>query len=99
VDELADRPVLAIDLGGIVIGGSIAERWPDLLDVVRLEIPRRAFAVPASRARVEPTLLKDDVSMIGTLPIVADRLADPAFRSGSRRPRMAATNEQGALRP
>ena len=83
----------------IVIGGSIAEHRPELLDVVRGEITRRAFAVPAARVRVEPAGLKDDVSLIGCLPIVAERLADPAFRGGSYRPRMAATNEQGALRP
>ena len=83
----------------IVIGGSIAEHRPELLDVVRAEIRQRAFAIPASRARVEPAALKDDVSLIGALPIVAERLADPAFRGGSHRPRMAATNEQGALSP
>ena len=83
----------------IVIGGSIAEHRPDLLEIVRAEIGRRAFALPASRVRVEPAGLKDDVSLIGVLPIVAERLADPAFGGGSHRPRMAATNEQGALRP
>lgn len=83
----------------IVIGGSIAEHRPELFDVARLEIERRAFAVPASRARVEPAALEDDVSLIGTLPIVNERLADPAFGAESHRPRVAATNEQGALRP
>jgi glucokinase len=83
----------------IVIGGSIAEHRPDLFGVVRLEIERRAFAVPASRVRVEPARLNEDVSLIGTLPIVTERLADPAFRAGSHRPSMVATNEQGALRP
>ena len=83
----------------IVIGGSIAEHRPELLAAVRAEIQRRAFAVPASHARVEPAALKDDVSLIGTLPIVIERLADPAFAGGSHRPRMAAPNQQGALRP
>ena len=83
----------------IVIGGSIAAHRPELLDVVRDEITRRAFAVPAARVRVEPAGLKDDVSLIGCMPIVAERLADPAFRGGSHRPRMAATNEQGAFGP
>jgi glucokinase len=83
----------------IVIGGSIAEHRPELLEAVRGEIPRRTFAVPASRVRVEPAALKDDVSLIGTLPIVNERLADPAFRGGSHRPVMAAPTQQGALRP
>ena len=83
----------------IVIGGSIAEHRPALLEAVRLEIERRAFAVPASRVRVEQSQLKDDVSLIGILPIVAERLSDPAFRAASHRPRTAATNTLGALRP
>ena len=83
----------------IVIGGSIAEHRPELFAAVRLEIGRRAFDIPASRVRVEPAALNEDVSLIGTLPIVAERLGDPAFRNGSHRPRMAATNEQGAHRP
>jgi glucokinase len=83
----------------IVIGGSIAEHRPELLDVVRDEIGRRAFAVPAARVRVEPAELKDDVSLIGCLPIVAERLTDPAFGGGSHPRPPAATIEQGALRP
>ena len=83
----------------IVIGGSIAEHRPDLLEVVREEIPQRAFAVPAARVRVEPAALKDDVSLIGCLPIVNERLADPAFHGGSHPRRKAATIEQGAIRP
>ncbi|MGH2416881.1 MAG: ROK family protein, partial [Candidatus Limnocylindria bacterium] len=83
----------------IVIGGTIAEHRPGLLEVAREEIRRRAFALPASRVRVLPATLGDDVSLIGTLPIVTERMADPAYRPGSHGPNMAATAEQGALRP
>ena len=83
----------------IVIGGSIAAHRPDLLDVARDEIRQRAFAVPAARVRVEPAELKDDVSLIGCLPIVAERVTDPAFRGESHPRPPAATIEQGALRP
>ncbi len=83
----------------IVIGGSIAEHRPDLIDVARDQIERRAFEVPASRVRVEPAELKDDVSLIGCLPIVAERLTDPAFGGASHLLTQAATIEQGALRP
>ena len=75
----------------IVIGGSIAEHQSRILDVARIEIGRRSFSVPASRVRVEPSRLGDDVSLIGTRPIVMDRIGDPAFRGGSHRPRIAAT--------
>ena len=61
MDELADRPVLAIDLGG---------------------------------TQIRAALVTTDA-----LPIVTERLTDPAFRGGSHRPHPAATNEQGALRP
>ncbi|HET9540937.1 MAG TPA: ROK family protein [Candidatus Limnocylindria bacterium] len=66
----------------IVIGGSIAAHRPELFDVVRLEIERRAFAAPARRVRVVPAEHGDDVSLIGLLPIVNERLQDPAYRRG-----------------
>jgi glucokinase len=83
----------------IVIGGSIAEHRPRLFEVARGEIAQHAFAVPASRVRVVPAELGDDVSLVGTLPIVHARIGDPAFDGGSHRPRHAAPVEQGALRP
>ena len=66
----------------IVIGGSIAVHRPELFDVVRREIGRRAFAAPARRVRVVPAEHGDDVSLIGLLPIVNERLHDPAYRRG-----------------
>ncbi len=67
----------------IVLGGSIAAHHPQLFDVVRREIQRRAFAAPARRVRVVAAEHGDDVSLIGLLPIVNERLHDPAFRQGS----------------
>lgn len=63
----------------IVLGGSIALHRPELRDVVRREIDRRAFPLPARRVRVELAQHGDDVSLIGLLPIVNDRLQDPAY--------------------
>lgn len=83
----------------IVIGGSIAQHRPRLLEVARDEIARGSFAVPAARVRVVPAALGDDVSLIGTLPIVNERIGDPAFAGGSHRPQVAASATQGALRP
>jgi glucokinase len=83
----------------IVIGGSIAEHHPQLFEVARAEITR-SFAVPASRVRVVPAELGDDVSLIGIHPIVAERMADPAFATAWNRSAAAAPkNAQGALRP
>ena len=67
----------------IVIGGSIAAHHPDLFDVVRREVDRRAFPAPARRVRVKPAEHGDDVSLIGLLPIVNERLRDPAFQGRS----------------
>jgi glucokinase len=63
----------------IVLGGSIARNRPELLGVVRAEIDRRAFPGPARRVRVEMAEFGDDVSLIGLLPIVNDRLHDPSY--------------------
>jgi glucokinase len=66
----------------IVLGGSIAAHRPELFDVVRREVERRAFAAPARRVRVLPAEHGDDVSLIGLMPIVNERLHDPAFGRG-----------------
>lgn len=73
----------------IVMGGSIAEHRPRLFDVARAEIGRRAFELPARRVRLEPPRFGDDVSLIGALPIVNERIGDPAFPAGPHRPRSA----------
>jgi len=77
----------------IVIGGSIAEHHPRLFEVVRVELERRALDVLVDRARIEPAALGADVSLIGGLPIVNDRIGDPAYASasasGSRQPQGA----------
>lgn len=66
----------------IVLGGAIAMHRPELIGVVRDEIDRRAFPTPARRVRVVPAQHGDDVSLIGSLPIVNERLGDPAYRQG-----------------
>lgn len=63
----------------IVLGGSIALHRPDLRPAVRAEIDRRAFPAPARRVRLEMTQFADDVSLIGMLPIVNDRLTNPSY--------------------
>jgi glucokinase len=80
----------------IVIGGGIAEHHPRLFDVAREQIARRSFEVPARRVRVEKAALGDDVSLIGGLPIVNDRIDDPAFRRATRSAAHA-TSASGAL--
>jgi glucokinase len=79
----------------IVIGGSIAEHHPRLFEVVREELRRRAFPILLDRVRIEPAALGGDVSLIGALPIVNDRIGDPAYEAGSR-PSPATAQQGGA---
>jgi glucokinase len=63
----------------IVLGGSIGCNRPELPSAIRAEIDRRAFPAPARRVRVEMTRFAGDVSLIGLLPIVNERLNDPSY--------------------
>lgn len=63
----------------IVVGGSIGCNRPELPSAIRAEIDRRAFSAPARRVRVEMTQFAGDVSLIGLLPIVNERLNDPSY--------------------
>jgi len=79
----------------IVIGGGIAEHSPRLFEVVRDELRRRALPTLRDRVRIEPASLGGDVSLIGSLPIVNERIGDPAYRREPQASRMAIT-QQGA---
>lgn len=70
----------------IVLGGSIAAHREELIPAVRDEIARRAFPTPARRVRVVLAEHGDDVSLIGSLPIVNERIGDRAFGGGRDRP-------------
>jgi glucokinase len=95
IGALCGSLVNLLDPEVIVIGGSIAEHHPRLFEVARGELVRRAFPILVDRVRIEPAALGGDVSLIGGLPIVNDRIGDPAYLSGSRLPPLAA-QQQGA---
>ncbi len=80
VGALCASLVMAFNPQVIVIGGSIASHRPRMLEVARREIDRRAYPGPAHRARLTPARFGDDVSLIGSVPIVNERLDDPAYR-------------------
>ena len=81
----------------IVIGGGIAQHRPRLFEVARRELGRRVLPALAGTARIEPAALGGDVSLIGLLPIVNDRIGDPAYASGSRTSHRATTAEGASL--
>jgi glucokinase len=64
----------------LVLGGGIAMHRPDLLEAVREQVALRAFPIPARRVRLVLAQYPKDVSLIGSLPIVNERINDPAFR-------------------
>jgi len=82
----------------IVIGGGIAEHQPRLYEVARAELRRRALPILVDGVRIVPAALGSDVSLIGALPIVQERIGDPRYDAGSHRPQTAAA-QQGAPRP
>lgn len=75
----------------IVIGGAIAEHRPRLFEIARTEVQRRALPVVRDQARIVPATLGGDVSLIGSLPIVNERIHDPAYEGGSSRSHFATT--------
>jgi glucokinase len=83
VGALCAGLVMALNPQVIVIGGSIAKHRPQLLDSARREIDARAYPRPARRVRVVQPRFTDDVSLIGSLPIVNERMDDPAYRRAS----------------
>ena len=95
VGALCGSLVNLLDPEVIVIGGGIAEHQPRVVDVARAELPRRVMPAFAGRTRIEPAALGGDVSLIGLLPIVNDRIGDPATRAASQASHPA-TAAQGA---
>ncbi len=73
----------------IVIGGGIAEHQPRLFDVARREMARRTLPDFGARVRIEPAALGGDVSLIGLLPIVNDRIGEAASDAASQLSPMA----------
>jgi glucokinase len=65
----------------IVVGGSVArgqgERW---LVPARTRVAAEAFRVQASRVRILPATLGDDVGLVGALGLVGSRLSEPPGR-------------------
>jgi glucokinase len=92
IGALCATLVNLLDPEVIVIGGSIAEHRPRLFEVARGELERRAFPILLDRVRIEPAALGSDVSLIGALPIVNDRIGDPAYLAGSRPQQGAASS-------
>jgi hypothetical protein len=142
VESVAERPVLAIDLGGTRIRTALIE--PDRSVVARREEPThdddgvdavlarivelaratrdeasadglaapvgvgisspgplgpaRGVVIAPPNLRIVPAALGRDVSLIGALSIVQERIGDPRYDAGLPGPQMAAA-QQGAPRP
>jgi glucokinase len=95
IGALCASLVNVLDPEVIVLGGSIAQHQPRLFEVIDAEIERRAFAFLRHRVRIERAALGGDVSLVGLLPIVNDRMDDAALEAAASRPPSAA-QQQGA---
>jgi glucokinase len=63
----------------IVVGGGLARAEGDrLLQPARDAVAGEAFRAPGLRARIEPALLGDDVSLVGAAVLVRERTGDDA---------------------
>jgi glucokinase len=82
----------------IVIGGSIAQHHPRLFEVARGALAHGAFPILLDRVRIEPAAFGGDVSLIGLLPILNDRIGDPAYLARAQGPPLAAAAQQGERR-
>jgi glucokinase len=49
----------------VVIGGGVKDAWDLFIEATRAEVRKRAFAYPAERTRIVPSLLGDDAGMVG----------------------------------
>ena len=95
IGALCASLVNLLDPEVIVIGGGIAEHQPRLFEVARAELDRRVLPALSGRTRIEPAAFGRDVSLVGMLPIVNDRIGDPAHWTRSH-PSRTATASQGA---
>jgi glucokinase len=61
----------------IVLGGSIADHRPDLHEAVRATIASGAFPTAADAVRVVGSHFGADVSLVGAVPLITERLFEP----------------------
>jgi len=53
----------------VVIGGGVKDAWTLFIEATRDEVRKRAFAYPAERTRIVPSVLGDDAGMIGAAAV------------------------------
>ena len=53
----------------VVIGGGVREAWPLFIQAAKREILQRAFAFPAERTKLVPSVLGDDAGMVGAAAV------------------------------
>lgn len=49
----------------VVLGGGVKDAWGLFIEATREEIRKRAFAYPAERTKIVPSVLGDDAGMVG----------------------------------
>lgn len=57
----------------VVVGGGVRDAWELFIETTRREVLKRAFEVPARRARIVASLLGDDAGMVGAAAVALQR--------------------------
>ena len=57
----------------VVLGGGVKDAWDLFIDSTRAEVMKRAFDIPARRARIVPSELGDDAGMVGAAAVALQR--------------------------
>ncbi len=58
----------------VVIGGGVKDAWPLFIEATRDEVRERAFAYPAERTRIVPSVLGDEAGMIGAAGVALQKV-------------------------
>jgi len=58
----------------VVLGGRVRDGWPLFIEATRREIRKRAFAYPAERTQIVPSLLGDDAGMVGSAAVAFQKI-------------------------
>lgn len=71
----------------IVVGGTIADRQGErLLNPARAEVAATGLSSPSKRVQIVPSSFGDDVGLVGSWPLVAERHGNPLWRERRSRP-------------
>jgi glucokinase len=61
----------------VVIGGGVKDAWDLFIDAVHEDVRKRAFAYPAARTKIVPSVLGDEAGMVGAAAVAFQKIVIP----------------------